>query len=100
VSDYLVSVIRTSIPTAWAALIAWLVGVNLLPPELVAQAEGFAVVLTAVAVALFYALVRWLEGQTWFPLWLSRMLLGSVKAPTYLGTVPVGGREPRPPYVA
>jgi hypothetical protein len=78
-----VSVIRTAIPTAWGAVIVWLVGLSLLPAELVAQAEGFAVVLTAVAIALFYALVRWQECQPWSPLWLSRLLLGSAKAPSY-----------------
>jgi hypothetical protein len=82
ISD-VVSVIRTAIPTAWGAVIVWLVGLSLLPAELVAQAEGFAVVLTAVAIALFYALVRWQECQPWSPLWLSRLLLGSAKAPSY-----------------
>jgi hypothetical protein len=59
------------------------VGASLLPAELVSQARDFAVVLTAVAVALFYVAARLLEAQPWMPVRLSLLLLGSSKPPAY-----------------
>lgn len=96
-TDYLTSLIRTAIPAAWGALVAWAVSTGVLPPELVEQAEGFAVVLTALAVIGWYALVRALETAPWFPRWAARLLLGSARPPVYLGTVPVGGSTPERP---
>lgn len=81
--DYLTSVLRTVVPTAWGALIAWLVGSSLLPATLETQASGFGVVVAAVAIGVYYALVRWLETQPWFPAWLAALLLGGGRPPEY-----------------
>lgn len=94
-SDYLTSVIRTAVPTAWGTAVAWLIGAGLLPADLTETAEGFAVVLVAVSVAGYYAIVRAAEPH--LPDWLTRVLLGSGKPPNYLGRVPVGGSEVIPP---
>ncbi len=82
-SAYLTSVMRTVVPAAWGTLITWAVTAGLLPPELAAQAESFGLVLLAVVISLYYALVRLAESQTWWPAWLSAVLLGAPTVPTY-----------------
>lgn len=81
--DYLTSLLRTAVPTAWGSLIFWLVSNNLLPDTMAAQAESFGVVAAAVTIGVYYALARWLETQPWFPVWLSTLLLGSGRPPAY-----------------
>lgn len=82
-SAYLISVVRTVVPSAWGALISWAVYSGVLPPELQAQALQFASVLVAVIIAVYYGLVRLLEGQAWWPAWLSAVLLGAPSTPSY-----------------
>ena len=82
-SAYLTSVFRTVIPAAWGALITWAVTAGLLPTDLAAQAESFGLVLVAVVISLYYALVRLLEAQAWWPAWLSAVLLGAPSVPVY-----------------
>lgn len=82
-SAYLTSVARTVIPSAWGALISWAVYTGLLPDTLRDQALGFASVLVAVVIALYYAVVRLVEAQTWWPAWLSAVLLGAPTVPVY-----------------
>ncbi len=82
-SAYLTSVARTIVPAAWGTLITWAVTVGILPPELAAQAESFGLVLVAVVISLYYALVRLAESQTWWPAWLSAVLLGAPTVPVY-----------------
>ncbi len=82
-SSYITSVLRTLVPSAWGALISWAVYAGLLTPELQAQAESFSTILVAAAVAAYYALVRLLEGQSWWPSWLSAVLLGAPAQPVY-----------------
>lgn len=85
-SDRLRSIIRTVMPGAWAALVVYLVRQFGLPPA----AEGWlssAGVVEAVtnvaALAAVYAFARWIEPR--LPDWLTRIILGSAKAPTYTG---------------
>jgi len=82
-SAYLTSVARTVIPSAWGALISWAVFAGLLSPELQATAQEFATVLVGVSIALYYALVRLAEAQSWWPAWLSVALLGASTVPVY-----------------
>lgn len=87
-SDYLTSVLRTTVPALWGTVVAWLISAQLLPAELAEQAEGFGIVLATVAIAAYYATARWIEQQDWSPAWLSRILLGSGTAPAYTGRGP------------
>ena len=84
--DYLCSIIRTGVPALWAMLLTWLVGKNLLSAELAAEVKGLgetlAALVSAIAVSLYYAVVRFLEERG-LPKWLVRLLLGSDKAPAY-----------------
>lgn len=81
-SDYVTSVIRTLVPAAWGALVALLVARGL-PPELAQQAGEFAVPLTGLAIACWYAVARWLEPRV--PNWVAGLLLGSARPPAYGG---------------
>lgn len=85
ISAYLTSLARTAVPSAWGVLISWAIGAGLLSPELQAQAQSFAFVLVGVVIAAYYALVRFLEAQAWFPTWLSAILLGAPTVPVYVG---------------
>lgn len=82
-SAYLTSVARTVIPSAWGAAISWAVYAGFLPSDLQVTAENFAAVLVAVVVSLYYALVRLAEAQSWWPAWLSAVLLGAPTVPVY-----------------
>jgi hypothetical protein len=87
ISAYLISVARTVIPSAWGALISWAVYAGLLSPDLQASAEQFATILVGVVIALYYALVRLAEAQSWWPAWLSAVLLGAPSVPSYAPAV-------------
>jgi hypothetical protein len=82
-SDLVVSWLRTVVPTIWGLVIAWLIGKGLLPQELQEQAEAFAMVLIGVCIALYHLIVRMVEP--WLPDWLTAILIGNPKAPTYIG---------------
>jgi hypothetical protein len=82
-SAYLTSVARTVVPSAWGALISWAIYAGILDPALQDQAQAFASVLVGVIIAVYYALVRLLEAQAWWPTWLSAVLLGAPTAPVY-----------------
>ncbi|SHF03828.1 hypothetical protein [Streptoalloteichus hindustanus] len=83
-SDRVVSLVRTLVPSVWGTVVAWLVGVGLLPTNLADDARGLATtVLVPVAISGVYAGARWLESRPWMPTWLSRLLLGSTRQPTY-----------------
>ncbi|WP_190819515.1 hypothetical protein [Saccharopolyspora pogona] len=78
------SIVRTVLPAAWGALIAWLVSTRLLPADLGEQAQTLATtVLVPVAGALIYAAARWLETRPGLPRSLAHLLLGSARTPTY-----------------
>lgn len=81
----LISILRTVVPVLWGSFIAWLLGVApVLEPlreDLLAYSDVLVPVVTAVIIGGWYALWRWLEPR--LPDWLTRILLGSAKAPTY-----------------
>jgi hypothetical protein len=83
VSDRLTAWVRTVVPTAWSALIAWLIGLGV--PAGVTDAVGGLVepLLVPLALAGVYAALRWLETQPRVPSWIKAVLLGSSKTPTY-----------------
>lgn len=76
--DFVASLIRTYVPIAVSAIVAWLTSVGLeLPEESAAQ---LALLLGALAGAIYYAVVRLLEKH--FP-WIGNFL-GVAKAPVYV----------------
>ncbi len=78
------SLIRTVLPSAWGALIAWLVSTRLLPTDIGEQAQTLATtVLVPVAGALVYGAARWRETRPGLPQSLGNLLLGSTRAPSY-----------------
>jgi uncharacterized membrane protein YfcA len=76
-SDQITSYIRTIVPIAVGALVAYLVGKGInIPTEII---EPTTALLTALTAALYYIIVRKLE-QKWPQL---GVLLGVAKAPEY-----------------
>ena len=86
-SDRIVSLLRTAVPTLWGMAIAYVLGrwpavrdffdafgVDLTSPQVAGAVTGAVVV-------LWYALWRWLEPR--LPDWLTRLVLGSAAAPSY-----------------
>lgn len=82
-SDQLRSIVRTVVPDAWSALVLWLVSLGL--PQAAADWLASDTVATKVvdvaALAVVYGFVRWVEPR--LPDWVTRLLLGSAKAPSY-----------------
>lgn len=82
VGNYLVSLIRTAVPAAVGAVLTWLAANFGIVINDQSSAQAVALV-TALAIALYYAVVRMLELQwPWFG-----TLLGAPKQPMY---VPAG----------
>ncbi|PKW19854.1 hypothetical protein [Saccharopolyspora spinosa] len=77
-SDRLRAWLRTTIPAAWSALVAWLIAAGV--PDWLTGPLGAAGDVLVVLGAL-YALLRWTEPH--MPPWLTRILLGSNTPPTY-----------------
>ena len=78
-SDYLVSILRTLIPTLWGSVIAWLISLAPVLDSVRDELEGLGLVLAAVCIAVYYAIVRVVEPH--IPGWLARVLLGSSRSP-------------------
>ena len=77
-SDQFVSLIRTWVPIVVGSLISWLASLGL---DVGAQANtGLTIFLTALVIAVYYALVRALEKK--WPV-VGRFLLGSSRVPEY-----------------
>ena len=98
VSDIVVSIIRTAVPTAWGAALTWVATqLPILEPHLnAAGALGLGAVLVAVLTTLWYSLMRKLEPS--LPAWLTMLVLGSNRPPTYNGPgalPPTGQKIPR-----
>ncbi|SDD86922.1 hypothetical protein [Actinokineospora iranica] len=83
-SDRLVSWLRTVVPVAWSALVAWLVSLG--APDYLTTALGGAAELLVVPIVVgaVYPIARTIETR--LPDWLTRVLLGSAKPPTYRRT--------------
>lgn len=82
-SDWLRSVVRTVLPGAWTALVLWLVSLGL-PQGFTDWLNSETVVTQVVQLAAFavvYGFVRFIEPH--IPDWMTRLFLGSAKAPTY-----------------
>lgn len=78
-SDYIVSILRTIIPSLWGAGLAWLITrVPALEPVR-DQLVGLGLILVAVCIGGYYALIRKLEPH--LPDWLGRILIGSSRQP-------------------
>ncbi|WP_309080263.1 hypothetical protein [Zhihengliuella sp.] len=88
----LTSILRTVVPSLWGGIVGWLLGlIPALEPlraDLLAYGDLMVPFLGALLVGLWYAFWRWLEPR--LPAWLVRLVLGSVKTPTYEPSVRVG----------
>ena len=83
-AGYLVSWIRTAVPSLWGAVIGFAISLGVLPSDLVGSARGIGTaVLVPICISAFYALARWLETRKWVPRKLIVALLGSASAPRY-----------------
>ena len=83
-SDRAVSYLRTIVPVLWGSLLsAVLPALPWLPVEVVEWLSGDAAALavTALAIAAWYVVWRWLEPHV--PDWLTRFVLGSAQPPIY-----------------
>lgn len=91
ISDRAVSWLRTVVPVLWGSAVAAILRATTphLPGDLGAAladwlgAETTLALVTAAAIAAWYALWRWAEPR--IPDWLTRVVLGSALAPTYTG---------------
>lgn len=88
ISDKVTSLLRTVVPVAWGYIVTWVLA-NI--PAAADFLAAFGVDLNSVATVNFvtglatigwYAAWRWLEPR--LPNWLTRLVLGSAKAPTYV----------------
>jgi hypothetical protein len=84
VNDKVVSIIRTVVPGAWAALLTWAVTqVPALEPVLNQPAAlGVGSVLVTALLTLWYTVMRSLEQH--MPPWLTRLVLGANSRPVYV----------------
>lgn len=89
----LTSILRTLVPALWGSFIGWVLAVvPVLEPlraDLIAYGDLAVPVISAVLIGAWYALWRWLEPR--LPDWLTRILLGSAKAPTYWNENTISG---------
>lgn len=77
------ALLRTVVPSLWGSALAWLLAAVVLPQEVVTLLESPLVTeaLVALSIGAWYALWTWLEPRLW-P-WVTRLLLGSNKQPSY-----------------
>ncbi|HUX70401.1 MAG TPA: hypothetical protein VMV41_07825 [Cellulomonadaceae bacterium] len=80
-SDWVVSVLRTAVPSVWGALIAWVLTVVPLPHVVGVFLTSKSGVVAALAIVGWYALWRRIEPH--LPAWATRLVLGSSRAPSY-----------------
>ncbi|MGI8313346.1 hypothetical protein [Saccharopolyspora hattusasensis] len=82
-SDRVVSLLRTAVPAVWSALLAYLVTLGT-PPAVTDVVGGlYEPLVWPLVLAGYYALLRFIEPR--LPAWLTRVLLGSTRAPSYGG---------------
>jgi hypothetical protein len=86
IGDGVTSWLRTVVPVLWGVLLVLAVthvpGLPVLVVTILSSAEVVGLIVAGVT-AGWYALWRWLEPRT--PAWLTRLVLGSNKTPSYLG---------------
>lgn len=83
--------LRTIIPALWAAGLAWLAARVDLPQVLFDWLGSFGtMVMVPIALALVYPTFRWIESRTWWPDWMTRILMGSAEQPVYDHTLRQG----------
>lgn len=85
-SNLAVSLLRTGVPAAWGAALAFLlVHAPWIPHVVVAYLQGQETAVTGAVIFLWYAAWRWAEKR--LPTWLTRLVLGSAQAPSYVAPV-------------
>lgn len=91
VSDYITSVIRTVVPLLWGALVTYLITLVPAVAQVVdpANVVGLGPAVAAVLAGAWYALMRKIEPS--LPAWLTVIVLGSNKTPTYAPAVAAPG---------
>lgn len=81
----LTPILRTIVPALWGSLIGWALALlPILEPlraDLLAYGDLAVPIITAILIGAWYAIWRWLEPR--LPDWLTRILLGSAKTPSY-----------------
>ncbi|MBD5787098.1 hypothetical protein IF650_13000 [Cellulosimicrobium terreum] len=84
ISDRAVSYLRTAVPALWGSIVTWVLATWVLPAEVVELLTSDVAVaaVTAAVILVWYALWRWLEPHV--PDWVTRLVLGSAKTPTYI----------------
>jgi hypothetical protein len=95
-SDRAVSWLRTAVPVAWGTVMAAILRTlsPYLPGDLGTAlatwlgSETTIALVTAAAIAGWYALWRWVEPR--IPDWLTRLVLGSARPPSYAPVTPDG----------
>jgi len=89
----LTSILRTIVPYLWGTFIGWALAlVPVLEPlraDLLAYGDAAVPIIAVILAAAWYALWRWLEPR--LPDWLTRILLGSAKTPTYANANTIPG---------
>lgn len=86
-SDLVVSYLRTIVPVLWGALLTWALGAISWLPDVLAflhldpQSAGVVTAVTGLVVAAWY--VVWRKVEPLIPSWLTTIVLGAAKAPTY-----------------
>jgi hypothetical protein len=107
-SDLVASWLRTVVPGLYSAVIgsalAWLAAHAAWALDLLEllnidpTSAGFVAGVVAVVLAAWYAIWRRLEPH--IPDWLTRLVLGSVKRPVYIGPGEVAAVAPKNAYIA
>ena len=101
VAGYLVSWIRTAVPSLWGAVIGFVISLGVLPSDLVGSARDVGTaVLVPICISAFYAVARWLETRNWMPRKLIVALLGSANAPRYQPGQPASASTEAAPVAA
>lgn len=84
-TDRAVSYLRTVVPVLWGAAVTWLLTLVVLPTELVDLLTSDLAVsaVTALIVSAWY--IAWRGVEAHVPDWLTRIVLGSARSPSYAG---------------
>lgn len=92
-SDKVTAWLRTVVPAAWGSLVLWAVAQLPAIPESVQtwlMSDATVAVVLALSIGLWYWV--WTKIEGYMPPWLTRIVLGSNKTPSY--TPPVSLYEP------